>query len=82
MDDVVVEPRQAELLVRFAEGLQELRPPTTVLSGAEVAAAHPRAPETLTLTAAGSAVPRYEGEWERVPGVWPLVQLSAPTMGR
>jgi hypothetical protein len=27
-------------------------------------------------------VPRYEGEWERVADVWPLVQLSAPTMGR
>jgi hypothetical protein len=77
---VIVEPGQAELLVRLGETLQDLRPPTTVLSGAEVAVVPARAPETPTLAAVG--VPRYQAAWETVAGVWPLVQLSASSMGR
>jgi hypothetical protein len=80
LDQVIIEPGQAELLVRFGEGLQDLRPPTTVLSNAQVAVVPAHAPETPILTAA--EVPRYQAEWETVAGVWPLVQQSAPTMGR
>jgi len=77
---VVVEPGQAELLAQLGAQLQDLRPPTTVLSGAEVALVPAHAPGTPTFEDA--QVPRYEGEWERVAGVWPLVQLSAPSLGR
>jgi len=79
-EEVIIEPGQAELLVRFGEGLQDLRPPTTVLSGTQVAVVPAHASETPTL--GGAEVPRYQAEWERVAGVWPLVQVSAPAVGR
>jgi len=87
---VIVEPRQAELLVQLGEGLQRRRPSATVFSGAPitVVSAVPvtvvpaGAPETPTLAGRGTGVSRYQGDWERVFGVWPPVQISAPIMGR
>jgi hypothetical protein len=87
---VIVEPGQAELLVRLGEGLQRRRPSATVYSGAPVTVASRApvavvpadAPETPTLAARLGEVRRYQGDWERVSGVWPPVQLSAPIMGR
>jgi hypothetical protein len=89
-DVVIVEPGQAELLVRFGEGLQRMRASTTVLSGAPVNVVSSApvnvvpadAPETPTLAARPGQVPRYQGDWERVSGVWPPIQLSASSMGR
>jgi hypothetical protein len=87
---VIVESRQAELLVRLGEGLQRRRPSPTVYSGAPVTAASNApvavvpadAPETPTLAAGLGEVRRYQGEWEKVSGVWPPVQVSSPIMGR
>jgi hypothetical protein len=81
-EQVIVEPGQAELLVRFGERLQELRPPVTVLSGDEVGVVPAHAAETPTLTATASEVPSYQAAWETVADEWPIAQLSAPTMGR
>jgi hypothetical protein len=87
---VVVEPRQAELLARFHEDLQRPRPSTAVFSGAPVTVASnvpvalvpADAAGTPTLAAGVAEVPGYQGSWERVSGVWPPVQFSAPVMGR
>jgi len=82
LEKVIVEPGQAELLVRFHQSLQDLRPPTTVLSGDEVEVVPAHAAETPDFTAAVSEVPSYRAAWEKVGDVWPLVQLPAPNMGR
>jgi len=87
---VIVEPRQVELLVRFGEHLQHRRSSASVFSSAPVTrvSSEPMtvvpagAPEPPTLAAGLAEVPRYRGDWERVSGVWPPVQLSAPIMGR
>jgi hypothetical protein len=82
LEKVIVEPGQAELLVRFHQSLQDLRPPTTVLSGDEVEVVPAHAAETPDFTAAVSEVPSYRAAWEKVGDEWPLVQLSAPNTGR
>lgn len=87
---VIVEPRQAELLARLGRELQRVRPSASVVSGAPftvvssepVAGVPADAPETPTLAAGVAEVPRYEGAWERVSGVWPPVQVSAPVLWR
>jgi hypothetical protein len=79
---VVVEPGQRELLVELAERLRDRRQPRTVVSAAAVENVPAGAREESTLEVAPAEVPRYEGRWERVENVWPLVQLSTPTLGR
>jgi hypothetical protein len=81
-DAVVVEPGQRELLVELAERLRERRHPRAVVSAAAVESVPAGAREESTLEVAPAEVPRYEGRWERVENVWPLVQLSTPTLGR
>lgn len=79
---VIVEPGQGELLVLLAERLQAVRPPRTVVSITPVEVVPAGARDSSIRQLARTDVPPYEGEWERVADVWPLVQLSVPTMGR
>jgi hypothetical protein len=79
---VIVEPGQRDLLVQLAERLQSRRQPRTIISITPVEVVPAGVHESSILEMTRTEVPRYEGEWERVADVWPLVQLSAPTMGR
>jgi hypothetical protein len=80
--EVIVEPGQADLLLRFRDSLRDLRPPTTVLSNVPVDVVPAGTRKTPTLTAQAAEVLRYQADWETVAGVWPVVQLSAPIMKR
>ena len=79
---VVVEPGQRELLVELAERLRSRRHPRTVVSAAAVESVPAGERARSTLKVAPTEVPRYEARWERVADVWPLIQLSTPTLGR
>ena len=79
---VVVEPGQRELLVELAERLRSRRQPRTVVSAAAVESVPAGERARSTLEVAPTEVPRYEARWERVADVWPLIQLSPPTLGR
>jgi hypothetical protein len=81
-EGVIVEPGQGELLVLLAERLQAVRQPRTVVSIAPVEVVPAGVRDSSIRELARTDVPPYEGEWERVSDVWPLVQLSAPTTGR
>jgi hypothetical protein len=81
-EGVIVEPRQGELLVQLAERLRSVRQPRTVVSFTPVEVGPAGVRESPISALVPTEVPRYEGGWETVADVWPLVQLSAPTMGR
>jgi hypothetical protein len=79
--DVIVEPRQAEMLVELAERLRDLEPAPAVLSSTPVEVVPADAERSIPEVPV-TEVPRYRAGWERIPGVWPLAQLSAPTTRR
>jgi hypothetical protein len=80
--DVIVEPGQAELLVRLGRELRLLRPaqPATTLPQVETVPAD--APEPPFPRVPATDAPAYRATWETVAGEWPLIHRSVPGSGR
>jgi hypothetical protein len=72
--DVIVEPRQAELLAQLARQLQGARqaPPGVSLPRIEAVPAEAPAPSIWAAQARDAVLP-YRAHWEKVGDVWPFV---------
>jgi hypothetical protein len=80
--DVVVEPKQAELLAQLGRELQSLRQAEPGGTPPDVETVSADAPEPPISKVLDAEARPYRAEWETVAGEWPFIHRAVPGSGR
>jgi hypothetical protein len=80
--DVVVEPGQAELLVRLGRELRNVEQVAPGTAPPRVDSVAADAPQTPIPQVPAPGAPAYRATWEAVAGEWPFIHRAVPGSGR